>query len=89
MPEAQPRVYVSYAWGGESEKVVDEVEAALRGRGIPFVRDKAELGYKGRIREFMQEIGHGHAVGAAPGGAAAGPASPAATGATGAAAPAR
>lgn len=30
------------------EKTVDEIEAAL--------------GYKGRIREFMEEIGRGHAV---------------------------
>lgn len=62
MSPTLPNVYVSYAWGGDSEKVVDEVEAALKSRGIPFVRDKAELGYKGRIREFMQEIGRGHAV---------------------------
>jgi hypothetical protein len=62
MSQGLPNVYVSYAWGGESEKVVDEVEAALKARGIPFIRDKAELGYKGRIREFMAEIGRGHAV---------------------------
>lgn len=62
MSASMPNVYVSYAWGGESETTVDAIEAALKARNIPFVRDKAELGYKGRIREFMEEIGRGHAV---------------------------
>lgn len=62
MSAGMSNVYVSYAWGGQSEKTVDEIEAALKARGIPFVRDKAELGYRGRIREFMEEIGRGHAV---------------------------
>ncbi len=57
-----PQVYFSYKWGGEGERIVDAIDAALKSQGIPFVRDKADLGYKGRIGSFMQEIGRGHCV---------------------------
>ncbi len=59
---AQQQVFISYAWGGESEKVVDEIEAAFTSKGIRLVRDKTDLGFKGLIREFMMQIGHGNLV---------------------------
>ena len=62
MSDQNQKVYLSYAWGGESERVVDELDADLKARGITLVRDKRDLGYKGQIREFMQEIGRAHAV---------------------------
>ncbi|MBL8329205.1 MAG: toll/interleukin-1 receptor domain-containing protein [Rubrivivax sp.] len=62
MNETGPRVYVSYKWGGEGERVVDAIDAVMQAEGIPFVRDKRDLGYKGRISEFMQEIGRGSCV---------------------------
>jgi Tfp pilus assembly protein PilF len=55
-------VYLSYAWGGESERVVDALDADLRALGIAVVRDKRDLGYKGSIRDFMKRIGSGQAV---------------------------
>jgi hypothetical protein len=55
-------VYVSYAWGGESERIVNELDADLTAKGIVIVRDKRDLGFKGMIREFMEQIGRGHAV---------------------------
>ena len=56
------QVYISYAWGGESERIVNELDADLQTRGILVVRDKRDLGFKGMIRDFMQQIGRGHAI---------------------------
>src|SRR5687767_1284707 len=56
------RVFLSYAWGGESERIVNELDADLQARGIQVVRDKRDLGFKGMIRDFMRQLGHGHAV---------------------------
>jgi hypothetical protein len=55
-------VFVSYAWGGESESTVDELEQAFVRRGIRIVRDKKDLGYKGSIETFEQRIGRGRCV---------------------------
>ena len=56
------QVFISYAWGGESERIVNELDADLQAKGILVVRDKRDLGFKGMIRGFMQQIGRGHAV---------------------------
>lgn len=55
-------VFVSYAWEGESESTVDELERAFAERGIRIVRDKKDLGYKGSIEEFEQRIGRGKCI---------------------------
>lgn len=62
MGEDTRQVYISYAWGGESERIVNELDTDLQARGIVVVRDKRDLGYKGSILGFMQEIGRGRAV---------------------------
>src|SRR5215217_224945 len=62
MNDRTRRVYFSYKWGGESERIVNELEAALKLKGITSVRDKAALGYKGKIGDFMREIGRGTAI---------------------------
>ena len=59
---AGQQVFISYAWGGESEIVANEVEQAFQKQGIDLVRDKSDLGFKGLIREFMQKIGQGNLV---------------------------
>ena len=57
------KVFISYAWGGESERIAIEVEKALSEKGLEIVRDKSGgLDYKGLIKEFMQEIGKGNFV---------------------------
>ena len=56
------QVFISYAWGGESEVVANEIEAELSAKSIQLVRDKADLGFKGLIREFMEKIGQGNLV---------------------------
>ncbi|MBT9310892.1 COR domain-containing protein, partial [Leptothoe kymatousa] len=60
----QPKkeVFVSYAWGGDSEKITNKVDEALQAANIELIRDKRDLGFKGHIKEFMQQIGKGKAV---------------------------
>jgi hypothetical protein len=55
-------VFVSYAWGGESERTVNELEQAFAVHGISIVRDKKHLGYKGSIDAFEQRIAQGQCV---------------------------
>lgn len=55
-------VFVSYAWGGESEALVEHLEQAFAKRGIAVVRDKQALGYKADIRAFMERLGRGRCV---------------------------
>jgi hypothetical protein len=60
-PEQQ-KVYISYAWGGASEEFVNQLDEAFKQKGLNIVRDKRELGYKGSIVNFMQEIGRAGAI---------------------------
>ena len=62
MNNYEKAVFVSYAWGGESERIVDELERAFAEHGIRIIRDKKDLGYKGSIEAFEQRIGHGQCV---------------------------
>ena len=62
MTEDSRAVFISYAWGGESEDLVNQLDTALQARGITVIRDKRDLGFKGRIKAFMEEIGRGKAV---------------------------
>lgn len=58
----KPEIFLSYAWGGESEKIVNELDAAFQEKGITLIRDKRDLGFKGMITDFMVRIGEGNAV---------------------------
>jgi hypothetical protein len=55
-------VFVSYALGGDSERVVDELEKAFADHNIRIIRDKKEIGYKGSIEIFEQRIGQGQCI---------------------------
>lgn len=55
-------VFISYAWGGESEAIANTLEKTFQEKGIKLVRDKTDLGYKGLIKEFMQQLGQGKCV---------------------------
>ena len=61
-PELEKEIFISYAWGGESEMFVDHLEQTLQAKGIKIVRDKRDLGYKGLIKAFMERIGRGKCV---------------------------
>jgi hypothetical protein len=60
--EYEQAVFISYAWGGESEEIVNQINEALLQRGLRIIRDKRDLGYKGSISAFMERIGLGNCV---------------------------
>jgi len=62
MGDKEQSVFISYAWGGEREETVDQIDQALQGRGLKIIRDKRDLGYKGSIKAFMERIGQGNCV---------------------------
>lgn len=62
MSEYEQSVFISYAWGGEREEIVNQIDQALQKRGITITRDKRDLGYKGSIQEFMERIGQGSCI---------------------------
>lgn len=55
----KPPIYISYAWGGEREKIVDDLYQTLTEKAYNVIRDKQDLGYKGDIQKFMDLIGSG------------------------------
>jgi hypothetical protein len=55
-------VFISYAWGGDSETYVNHLDEVLQSKGIAIIRDKRDLGYKGLIKAFMEKIGRGKCV---------------------------
>lgn len=62
MQEYEQAVFISYAWGGEREDIVNHIDEALQKRGITIIRDKRDLGYKGSITGFMERIGQGNCI---------------------------
>ena len=52
-------IFISYAWGGESEQFVNKLDETFQAKGIKIIRDKRDLGYKGLIKAFMERIGRG------------------------------
>ncbi len=62
MENYENAVFISYAWGGEREEVVNQIDQALQERGLKIIRDKRDLGYKGSILEFMERIGQGNCI---------------------------
>jgi hypothetical protein len=62
MQPYEQTVFISYAWGGEREEIVNQIDEALQERGIKITRDKRDLGYRGSIKEFMERIGQGNCV---------------------------
>lgn len=61
-PRKEKQVYISYAWGGDSEAFVNQLDQTFQEKGLKIVRDKRDLGYKGSITEFMREIGRAGAI---------------------------
>ncbi|MEO8414333.1 MAG: toll/interleukin-1 receptor domain-containing protein [Ginsengibacter sp.] len=55
-------IFISYAWGGESEDIVNRICATLPSKGYNIIRDKIALGFKGNIKKFMEAIGTGKYV---------------------------
>ena len=57
------KIFFSYAWGEEREKIIDELyNSLLTDKTYTLIRDKINLQYKGLISEFIQTIGRGNFV---------------------------
>ena len=46
MQPYEQAVFISYAWGGEREEIVNQIDKTLQERGIKITRDKRDLGYR-------------------------------------------
>ncbi|MBE8999850.1 leucine-rich repeat domain-containing protein [Nostoc sp. LEGE 12447] len=57
--EFNKEIFISYAWGGESEQFVNQLDETFQAKGVKIIRDKRDLGYKGLIKAFMERIGRG------------------------------
>lgn len=55
----KPEIFVSYAWKGASEALVDQLCAPLAAKGYQIIRDKSAMTYKDSIKDFMDRIGRG------------------------------
>ena len=55
-------IYVSYAWKGESERIVDQLCQAFAIKGYKITRDKSAMAYKDSIKDFMDRIGRGRFI---------------------------
>ncbi|MCI0552232.1 MAG: toll/interleukin-1 receptor domain-containing protein, partial [Anaerolineae bacterium] len=62
MADYEQAVFISYAWNGESEEMVNQIERSLQERGIQIIRDKRDVEYRGSIQQFMERIGQGDCV---------------------------
>ena len=58
----EKQIFISYAWGDESEEIANRVDEAFQERGITIVRDKRDAPFKANIKEFMERIGQGKCV---------------------------
>lgn len=59
----QNEVFISYAWRSEiKEPLVEKIEQVFLNKNIKILRDKDEILYKGRLREFMQRLSRGKCV---------------------------
>ncbi|MGB7439478.1 MAG: COR domain-containing protein, partial [Coleofasciculaceae cyanobacterium] len=61
-PQSEKEIFISYAWGGENEEFVNNLDQTLQEKGVKIIRDKRDLGYKGLIKAFMERIGRGKCV---------------------------
>lgn len=55
-------IYISHAWGGESEEVVREIYTRCRKRGLNVIMDHQDLGYRESITSFMKSLGQADAI---------------------------
>ena len=54
--QGQPRIFFSYAWD-QDEALIMQLYNSLKKDGFNVIKDKENIGYKGVISKFMNEIG--------------------------------
>ncbi len=57
-----PTVFVSYRQTDEGIRLVDQIEAVLRGHRIELLLDRNQVGYRESFRRFMERLGAGDAI---------------------------
>ena len=62
MSSASPAIYISHAWGGESEDIVKSIVKRFAKEGIDITFDKKDLGYRESIQKFMENLGQADAI---------------------------
>lgn len=55
-------IYISHAWGGESDQIVSAIDKRFEKEGIEVILDKKNLGYRESITSFMQNLGRAEAI---------------------------
>ncbi len=66
--QTQNTIYFSYAWGDKNElnksreEIINLLYNTLQTKNYNLKRDKMDLGYRGLISEFMNEIGKGNLI---------------------------
>jgi hypothetical protein len=58
----RPSIYISHAWGGESEVLVNKIVDRFEREGIPLTLDKKDLAYRQSIGQFMLNLGKADAI---------------------------
>ena len=58
----KPTIYISHAWGGESEEITQKIMEKFSKEGIEITLDKNDLGYRQSINEFMLSLGAADAI---------------------------
>ncbi|MEP0132100.1 MAG: TIR domain-containing protein [Eudoraea sp.] len=53
----QPELFISYAWGKESDKITESLKKRLLEENLRVLIDKDNLAYKADIPDFMKRIG--------------------------------
>ncbi len=61
-PETDHSIYISHAWGGVSEEVVQEIYNRCRKTGLNIIMDRQDLGYRESITSFMENLGQADAI---------------------------
>ncbi len=62
MSALHPDIYISHAWGGESERITNLIMEKFDREGIRITMDKKDLGYRMSINEFMKKLGEADAI---------------------------
>lgn len=62
VPDANKSVFISYAWGGDSEIITDQIDKTLQSNKILIIRDKRDVNFRSSIKDFMETLGKGKCI---------------------------
>lgn len=59
---SSPSIYISHAWGGESEIITQQIVERFKKENLNITLDKNDLGYRESITKFMENLGQADAI---------------------------